>query len=246
MYHAKVTRTLCTLTVLLAVLLTGSCFQGSRQVRMDAPAKGVQVISDIGIYRSQTAENPDMELVDLEKSVKNVILDIRYASADNFTKQVIYTQAKAYLRKPVAEALNRVAEFLVQHNAGIKVYDAYRPYAATVLFYQVYPDKNFVADPRFGSRHNRGCAVDLTLYDLRTGRDFPMPSGFDDFSDKARPDYTELPKDVLNNRTFLFTVMEKFGFRHYPTEWWHFDYRDWEKYPLMDLSFDQLSALPQP
>jgi D-alanyl-D-alanine dipeptidase len=144
---------------------------------------------------------------------------------------------------PVAYAIQKVQDSLRYHGLGLKIYDAYRPYAATLLFYQVYPDTNFVASPRSGSRHNRGCAVDLTIVERATGKELSMPTQFDDFSDKANPTYTNLPDSVKANRKFLFELMAHFGFKPISTEWWHFDFTGWEKYPLMDLSFEELDKV---
>lgn len=200
------------------------------------------VVSDIAEYHEQVEQNPDMELLDLEEYINGVLLDIRYATPDNFTGEVIYSKPKAYLRKPVAEALKMVQDSLAHHGLGLLVYDAYRPYAATVRFFEVYPDPDFVADPRFGSRHNRGCAVDVTLVDLITGLEIPMPTDYDEFTERAHPEYNNFPDEVIANRTFLFNVMAYHGFTHYPTEWWHFDFNGWENYPLMDLSFEELAT----
>ena len=200
----------------------------------------LEIISSAKSYQKQLRENPPSEMIDVSKTIDDIALDIRYATKNNFTKQVIYTEPKAFARKPVAEALKQIQDSLAFHNLGLKIYDAYRPYAATLLFYEVYPDTNFVANPRYGSRHNRGCAIDLSLIDKRTGKEIPMPSEFDDFSEKAHPDYANLPDTVIANRTFLFSVMSHFGFTHYPSEWWHFDYQGWENFPLMDLSFNDL------
>lgn len=191
-------------------------------------------------YRAQVAENPDMQLVDLEKHIEGILLDIRYATEDNFTGEVIYTEPKAFLRRPVADALKRVQDSLAHYGLGLLVYDAYRPYAATVKFFEVYPDPDFVADPRYGSRHNRGCAVDVTLIDLATGLEIPMPTDYDEFTERAHPEYMNFPEEVIANRSFLFEIMAHHGFTHYPTEWWHFDYNGWEAFPLMDLSFEEL------
>lgn len=181
-------------------------------------------------------------MVDVSKIIDDIALDIRYATKNNFTKQVIYTAPKAFARKPVVEALKQVQDSLAFLNLGLKIYDAYRPYAATLLFYEIYPDTNFVANPRYGSRHNRGCAIDLTLIDKNTGNEIPMPSGFDDFSEKAHPDYTNLPDTVLANRALLFSVMSHFGFTHYPSEWWHFDHIGWEDFQLMNISFEDIES----
>ncbi len=198
------------------------------------------IVDTVEEYRAQVAENPDMELVDLEKHIDGILLDIRYATEDNFTGEVIYTEPKAFLRRPVADALKQVQDSLAYYGLGLLVYDAYRPYAATVKFFEVYPDPDFVADPKYGSRHNRGCAVDVTLIDLATGKEIPMPTDYDEFTERAHPEYMDFPEEVIANRSFLFELMAHHGFTHYPTEWWHFDYNGWENFPLMDLAFEEL------
>ncbi len=191
-------------------------------------------------YKKQVKRNPNFELVNIGDSIKGLNLDIRYATTNNFTKQIIYTQPKAYVRRPVYEALKKAQDSLAFHGLGLKIFDAYRPYAASEKFYQVYPDTNFVANPKYGSRHNRGCAVDVSLVNLKSGNEIPMPTEFDDFSDKASPNNMNLPEEVIKNRTFLFSIMAHFGFTHNPNEWWHFDYLGWNNYPLMDLPFEVL------
>lgn len=199
----------------------------------------VQTIED---YNNLISQNPDNELKNLN-SIPGIVLDIRYATNNNFTGKVIYTTPEAFLRKPVAEALRRVQDSLAHHNLALKIFDAYRPYSATLKFYEVYPDTNFVANPKSGSRHNRGCAVDLTLVEKSSQKEIPMPSFFDDFSEKANPEYSNLSDSVKANRKLLFDIMSHFGFTHYPTEWWHFDYKNWQNYKLMNLSFEQLNTL---
>lgn len=191
-------------------------------------------------YKKQVAADSLMQMVDLEVFIKGISTDIRYATADNFTGKVIYTAPKAFARKAVASALLKVQDSLKGYGLGLKIFDAYRPYAASLRFFEVYPDSNFVANPRFGSRHNRGCAIDLTLVQLSTGKNIPMPTEYDDFSPKAHSDYSNLPDTLLANKKFLFGVMSHFGFNHYLSEWWHFDFIGWEEYKLMDLSFDEL------
>ena len=202
----------------------------------------LDITQTIKAYKEEVRSNPLMRMVNLEKAINGIKMDIRYATKNNFTKEVIYTEPKAFLRKPVAEALKKVQDSLAFYKIGIKIFDAYRPYAATLRFYEVYPDTNFVASPWKGSRHNRGCAVDLTLIELANGKELPMPTPFDDFSPKANPEYKELPDSVLANRKFLFDVMAHFGFKPISTEWWHFDYSGWADYKLMDLSFAELAA----
>ncbi|MEI6141754.1 MAG: M15 family metallopeptidase [Mariniphaga sp.] len=203
---------------------------------------GLEITQTIKAYNDEVRLNPQMRMVDLEKTIPGIRMDIRYATKNNFTKEVIYTEPKAFLRKPVAEALKKVQDSLAIYRLGLKIFDAYRPYAATLRFYEVYPDTNFVANPRKGSRHNRGCAVDLTLIELTSGKELSMPTPFDDFSPKANPEYKELSEPVLTNRKFLFSIMAHFGFKPISTEWWHFDYSGWADYKLMDLSFEELAA----
>ena len=218
-------------TTLVILFFAGACNTDRHEL---------YIVDSVEEYRAQVAANPDMELVDLEKHIDNILLDIRYATEDNFTGEVIYAEPKAFLRRPVADALKRVQDSLAHYGLGLLVYDAYRPYAATVRFFEVYPNPDFVADPRYGSRHNRGCAVDVTLVELATGKQIPMPTDFDEFTERAHPEYMDFPEEVIANRTFLFEMMAYYGFTHYPTEWWHFDYDGWEDFPLMDLAFEEL------
>lgn len=226
--------------IILLLFVFTACNKSVNECEPHSNPFGLKIIYCSNDYNKLVKENSEMELIDLEKLIPNIVLDIRYATKNNFTKEVIYTEAKAFARKPVAEALRKVQDSLAHHNLKIKIYDAYRPYAASVKFYEVYPDTNFVANPKYGSRHNRGCAVDITLLDLSTGIEIPMPTDYDDFSEKAHPEYINFSKEIIENRTFLFNIMAHFGFKYYPTEWWHFDYQGWENYPLMDLSFEQL------
>ena len=200
----------------------------------------LDLVQNKKIYLQQVSKDSSLKMCDLEEEIDSLWLEISYATANNFSKSVIYTKPKAFVRKPLAEALKLLQDSLGQLGLAIKIYDAYRPYAATLLFYEVYPDTNFVANPRYGSRHNRGACIDMTLVEKTTGKEIPMPTPFDEFSEKAHPDYPNLPDTVLKNRAFLFSIMSHFGFSHYPTEWWHFDYKDWKHYPLMDISFEDL------
>lgn len=224
----------------LIVFLAGC---DKKQELLDRNPYNLDLVQTISQYKDLVKDDADNAMADIEEVIDGIALDIRYATANNFTHEVIYTAPKAYARKPVADALKEVEDSLAKHNIGLKIYDAYRPYAATVKFFEVYPDTNFVANPRYGSRHNRGCAVDITLIELATGNEIPMPTDFDDFSERAHPDYADLPDTVLANRAFLFGIMSHFGFSHYPTEWWHFDYNGWESFKLMDLSFDELERV---
>ncbi len=206
----------------------------------DGYKQALNVVSDSEIYHKLIDENPTNELIDLEKFIPDIIFDIRYATKNNFTKQVIYNSPKAFVRKPVADALAKIQTELKAQGLGLKIFDAYRPYAATVKFYEVYPDTNFVAAPWKGSVHNRGCAVDLTIVNTATNMELKMPTPFDDFTDKAAHSYIELSDTVLKNRTLLREIMEKHGFQIYSYEWWHYNFNGWQDFQLMDIPFEQL------
>ena len=182
------------------------------------------------------------ELVDVTSLDKTIKLDIRYASNNNFLGAPFYGSAKAFLQKPAADALVRVHKKLEKDGYGLLIHDAYRPWFVTKTFRDATPPEfhHFVADPLQGSRHNRGCAVDLTLYDLKTGKAVQMPGGYDEFSDRSYPDYLGGTSLERWQRDLLRTAMESEGFDVYEAEWWHFDYRDWRQYPILNLAFEDL------
>src|SRR6266540_271011 len=163
------------------------------------------------------------EMVDL--APLGVALDLRYATANNFMHVPLYPVAKAFLRALAAQALVDVNRDLAREGLGVKVFDAYRPYSVTVKMWEPIRNPDFVADPAKGSRHNRGAAVDLTLVDLRSGKELQMPTGFDDFTARARHDFNDLPAEVIANRARLREVMARHGFEPLPSEWWHYDFR---------------------
>jgi len=191
-------------------------------------------------YLNQVKADPAKQLVEIKKYIPGIALDIRYATTNNFTHHVMYSQARAFARLPVVLALQKVEAELKTKGLGLKIYDAYRPYSVTVKFYEVTPDTNFVADPRKGSKHNRGCAIDLSIIDLKTGKELDMPTAFDSFSKKASANYANLPPQQIANRELLKTVMQAHGFKVLPTEWWHYDFTGWQKYPLMNVPFSAL------
>ena len=182
------------------------------------------------------------ELVELVKLDANFRLDIRYATKNNFAKQRVYQQARAFLQKPAAEALMRVSQKVREQGYGLLIFDGYRPWRVTKLFYDITPPelKKFVADPAKGSRHNRGCAVDLSLYDLKTGREARMPSEYDEMTERAHVNYSCAPDEAKRLRDLLRAAMEREGFAVYEEEWWHFDYRDWREYPILNVPFERL------
>lgn len=191
-------------------------------------------------YKQSVKINPDNELVNLENYIPGVVLDIRYATTNNFTKEKIYNLPRAYARKPVAVALKKIQAELKLKGLGLKIFDGYRPYSATVKFYEVYRDTTYVASPYKGSRHNRGCALDLTLIDLKTGKELPMPTEWDSFKKEAWPSTPVADPQIRANRKLLIDTMEKFGFTVYESEWWHFDFIGWQKFAVMDIDFEEL------
>jgi CubicO group peptidase (beta-lactamase class C family)/D-alanyl-D-alanine dipeptidase len=184
------------------------------------------------------------ELIDLSALAPGIKLDIRYATTDNFLGTPLYPAARAYLQKPAAEALLRVHKKLAEQGYGLWVFDAYRPWTVTKIFWEATPEKQriFVADPSKGSRHNRGCAVDLTLYDLKTGKPVQMPGGYDEMSDRSWADYPGGTSLQRWHRDLLRRAMEAEGFTVYQAEWWHFDYKDWQKYRIGNRSFEEIAA----
>lgn len=180
-----------------------------------------------------------IEIIKLDKTIK---LDIKYATADNFVGKPVYPEARAFLQKPAAEGVARVHKWLNRQGLGIVIYDGYRPWAITKLFWEtVRPDqREFVADPAKGSKHNRGCAVDLGIFDLKSGKAIPMPSAYDEFTERASPNYFGGTDEERNNRDKLRQLMEANGFTVNANEWWHFDLVGWEQYAIYDIGFSEI------
>ncbi len=191
-------------------------------------------------YLAELHQNDDNLMVNLEALIPGIRLDIRYATSDNFTGEQVYPYPAAWLRKPAALALAQVQQALDSIGLALVVYDAYRPYAATLKFYEVYPDTRFVADPAKGSRHNRGAAVDVGLVRKSDNTFLPMPTSYDYFGEEAFPTYNKLPQELKNNRDLLILTMQRYGFEVMSSEWWHFDFLGWQRFSLLDLSFGEL------
>ncbi|GAB3932795.1 M15 family metallopeptidase [Mucilaginibacter myungsuensis] len=191
-------------------------------------------------YAQQIKTHPEKKLVEITKAIPSIKLDVRYATKNNFMGRVMYKQARAFARAPVAEALKKIQTELALKGLGLKIFDGYRPYAVTVDFFKFAKDTNFVANPKYGSKHNRGCAVDLTIIDLKTGKELEMPTPYDCFSRKAGALYAKLPAIQIQNRALLRSVMEKHGFMQLPSEWWHFDFKGWKAFELLNVPFEKL------
>jgi D-alanyl-D-alanine dipeptidase len=179
------------------------------------------------------------DLVDLGALEPTLQFDLRYATADNFLGTPVYpTGARAMLQRPAADALVRVHRALAAKGFGLRIFDAYRPWSVTKVFFEATPLslRHFVADPATGSRHNRGCAVDLTMFDRATGRPVEMPSDFDEFTARAYPDWPGGTSLQRRHREVLRTAMEAEGFTVNEHEWWHFDHEGWDRYPVMNVA----------
>lgn len=174
------------------------------------------------------------KLVDIESFIPGIQVDLRYATSDNFTGQIVYHFQQCLLHKEAAIRLKEVQIELNTLELCLKVWDGYRPISAQWKFWELIPDERYVSDPRKGGRHTRGTAVDVTLIQ-KNGQELLMPTAFDDFSEKAHQDYMGAPAEAIKNRKLLRNLMEKHGFVNLPTEWWHFDLVGWENYPIISM-----------
>jgi D-alanyl-D-alanine dipeptidase len=228
------------------VLLLGQWAAGQEIFQIE-PVRPVEVLRAEAAQRQPPAEPGPfrpVDLVDLAALDPGIRLDIRYASARNFLGVPVYTQARAFLQRPAALALLRAHKALGRQGYGLLIHDGYRPWAVTWIFWEATPKdkRDFVADPAVGSRHNRGCAVDLTLYEVRSGRPVEMPSLYDEMSERAYPDYAGGSAEQRRARDLLRRAMEKEGFTVFEKEWWHFDYRDWKQYPIGNVPFEAIAV----
>lgn len=203
------------------------------------------IINEPKLLKKEILVNPSMGMTDLEKIIPFVKIDLKYGSKMNFTQRRMYpaNTATTFLRSEAAKALSAIAAELKSKDLGLLIWDAYRPYDVTVRFWELIHDERYVANPKKGSGHNRGIAVDLSLYRISDGKELYMPTGFDDFSEKAHHGYMQLDKEQIQNRELLLNIMEKYGFRRFTTEWWHYSWPEAEKFPILNLTFKQLKQL---
>lgn len=236
---------------LLAVALTAAACRAGDRTEREATFR-IEPVRPIAELREEAlaavpppadvaARAPD--LVELRSLDSSIHYDIRYATDDNFMGVPFYDTALAFLQRPAALALVRAHRRLQEAGFGVLIHDAYRPWYVTKMFWDATPDslRRFVADPAQGSRHNRGAAVDLSLYARATGRPVPMPSGYDEFTERAHPDYAGGTAEQRRRRDLLREAMEREGFAVYAYEWWHFDFDGWERYPVLNA---RLADLP--
>jgi D-alanyl-D-alanine dipeptidase len=211
------------------------------------PVRPVEELRREALAATPPRETGDLrqpDLVELRSLDPTIRYDIRYATTNNFMGAVFYSEPRAFLQRPAAEAVVRAHRKLREKGYGLLIHDAYRPWYVTKMFWDATParSKQFVADPSQGSRHNRGAAIDLTLYDLATGQPVQMVGGYDEFSARSYPDYAGGTSLQRWHRELLRDAMEAEGFRVYQWEWWHFDYNGWRQFPIMNATFDRLTT----
>jgi D-alanyl-D-alanine dipeptidase len=208
---------------------------------------GLWVIEDPAAYKKSITGKKEHALVDLKTALPGIAMEYRYGDSNNFTGQKLYPPINShYLRKTAVQALAAAEADLKKMGLGLKIFDAYRPYAVTVKMWELVKDERYAADPKKGSAHNRGVAVDLTIIDAVTKKAMDMGTGFDNFSDTAHHQFKALPLNVLQNRQLLKTIMEKHGFNALETEWWHYALPNVHEYPILNLRFEELQKLTQP
>ncbi len=202
----------------------------------------IKITSNISTLKQDISADPSLEMIELRKYIPTIEYDLKYASTDNFTKVRLYPRglSSTFMRKEAAERLAKVSNELAQNGIRIKVWDAYRPYAVTEQFWDLIHDERYVANPSKGSGHNRGIAIDLTLINIKTGKELDMPTQFDDFSEGAHHGYMKLSPEKIKNREFLREIMEKNGFLKFDTEWWHYYLPNGDKYNVLNIPFDKL------
>lgn len=197
-------------------------------------------------YKKQVKKDSLKKMVELKTIIPAIVYDLRYATTNNFMKRLMYPAGtnQTFMRTPAATALKKVQQELNTMGYGIKVFDAYRPFSVTVKFWELVHDERYVANPSKGSGHNRGIAIDLTIINTKTGKELNMGTGFDNFTDSAHHSFSKLPEEVLQNRQLLKSTMEKYGFKAFDTEWWHYFIPGSDKYEILDIDFKKLSKSP--
>lgn len=235
------TRIRWALTGVCALILSGQALAQSYSIPLNK--YGLVVVSDPKVYQYMVKLDPKKKMVDLEKAVPGIRLQLMFATDKQFVKQKLYTQPKAFLRSVAAASLKAAQAELRAKGLSLKIWDAYRPFSASEKMWELVHDDRFVADPSHGSKHNRGCAVDLTIVNASTGQELAMPTPYLDFTPKAFHANTELSRQVIANRALLRQTMERHGFLAYNEEWWHYNFAEWGNYELLNLSFEQLLTM---
>jgi zinc D-Ala-D-Ala dipeptidase len=238
----KIRNPFCIYLLVTVIFSTG--FKGKTYAQ-DSSYTRPPVTDQWKVYRDQALHDSSKKMVELKSMIPGIVYDLRYAGINNFMRRRMYAAGtnNTFLRLPAAKALRQVQMELNEKGLGLKIFDAYRPYSVTVLFWELVKDERYVANPSKGSGHNRGIAVDLTIIDSKTGKELDMGTGFDNFTDTAHSTFTALPEQVLQNRKLLRTTMEKYGFKVLDTEWWHFYLPDASRYEILDIEFKKMKRL---
>ncbi|MFM7357799.1 MAG: M15 family metallopeptidase [Sediminibacterium sp.] len=206
----------------------------------DRNIHGLLIVSDLHVLKDQIQQDSNKQLVEIKKFIPSIKLDIKYATTQNIFYTRFYNQAKAYVRLPVAKALVKVEKELNEMGLGLKIFDAYRPYTITCMMFNLLPDTLYMGLPWYGSKHNRGIALDLTLIDRVTKKELKMPTPYDALVYPAHPEFMKLSNEVIANRELLKATMKKHGFKVDPMEWWHFNFVSATNFELLDISFENL------
>ena len=206
---------------------------------------GLWVIKDARSFNATVQTDSNKRMIDIAL-IPNIVLNIRYATRNNFMHKKLYPSiTTTYLRLPAVKALEYIQSELNKMDLGLKIFDAYRPYSVTEKMWEPIKDDRYVANPKKGSGHNRGIAVDLTVINLKTKEELPMGTGFDNFSDTAHQTFKALPEQILQNRNLLKDAMEKYGFKSFETEWWHYSLPNAKDFEILDLGFKKLRKITQ-
>jgi len=215
-----------------------SLFSNAQEISYIRP----EVTERLKMYKRQVRADSNKRMVELKKMIPGIVYDLRYATRNNFMHRPMYPEKTkiTFLRLAVAKNLQKIQSELNEKGYGLKIYDAYRPYSVTVKFWELVRDEKYVANPSKGSGHNRGIAVDLTIINLFNGKEIAMGTDFDNFSDTSHHSFSELAKEIIFNRLLLKNVMEKYGFKSYDNEWWHYFIPETDKFEILDINFKKL------
>jgi len=223
------------LQIVFFIFATSAFSQQTSYIRPDITDKWKE-------YRKQVKADSNKKMVELQSAIPGMVYDLRYATSNNFMHRLMYPSKTrfTFLRLVAVKALQNAQSKLHEMGLGLKVFDAYRPYAVTEKFWELVHDERYVANPARGSGHNRGTSVDLTIFNLNSGLELDMGTGFDNFTDTAHHSFTDLPESVLQNRLLLKSTMEQNGFKALETEWWHYSLPQSSQYELLNLGFKKL------
>jgi D-alanyl-D-alanine dipeptidase len=223
------------LVIVTNVFITSFLMAQPNSENLPVSKYGLPIVKGTKVYREIVLADKDNELIDLRTIIPDAKFDVRYATANNLIGKPLYPTPDAFLRKPAALALREVSENLKQLGFGLVIHDGYRPYEITVVFYETIKDTTYVADPRRGSRHNRGMAIDLSMFDLKTGETVVMPSEYDETTERSHHDFAGGSDVARQYRQILKDAMLDVGFETYPYEWWHYDFQGWEDCYTYDI-----------